>query len=183
MLKVSSVCSVGSFSLWLLCPHFGSKSLCHILSVIILPRFTQEWTIHPRLCSCHPSRALTNGSWPLLKPSPYPAWSLTGHLYIILFQGFASMWSSLDFLRARWLRVVLSGFGFFSCCADFNIWDCPLLRNQHRLRDFINAKIQLISKHIFLKHNTIRTWYLPVPVSPPQSHTLWTNIVRSILSG
>ena len=106
MLKVSSVCSVGSFSLWLLCPHFGSKSLCHILSVIILPRFTQEWTIHPRLCSCHPSRALTNGSWPLLKPSPYPAWSLTGHLYIILFQGFASMWSSLDFLRARWLRVV-----------------------------------------------------------------------------
>ena len=74
--------------------------------VIILPRFTQEWTIHPRLCSCHPSRALTNGSWPLLKPSPYPAWRLAGHLYIVLFQGFSYMVSSLDVLRALWLKAV-----------------------------------------------------------------------------
>lgn len=34
---------------------------------------------------------------------------------------------------------LLSGFRFFSCWADFNIWDCPLLRNQQRLRDLLTA--------------------------------------------
>ena len=108
MLQVSSLCSMGSLSLWLLCPHFSWLQITVSDSPTMWSSFQDSLKNGPFTQDYAPVTPV--GLWQtghgLLKPSPYPAWRLAGHLYIILFQGFSSIVSSLDVPRALWLKAV-----------------------------------------------------------------------------